>query len=54
MTTITLEVPDELAARLDQLRDHLPALLSEVLNSETGKKALRRVDAARRTKSLTR
>ncbi len=44
MTTITLEVPDELAARLDQLRDHLPALLFEVLNSETGKNALRCLD----------
>ena len=44
MTTITHGVPDELAARLNQLRDHLPALLSEVLNSETGKKALRRID----------
>src|SRR4029077_8772402 len=31
MTSITLEVPDELAARLDQLRDRLPDLLSEAL-----------------------
>ena len=33
MTTITLEVPDELASELDSLRDHLPALLYEVLKS---------------------
>jgi len=32
MTTITLEVPDELAARLNLLRDRLPALLSRVLD----------------------
>lgn len=31
MTSITLEVPDDLAARLDQLRDRLPDLLPEVL-----------------------
>jgi hypothetical protein len=31
MTTITLEVPDELAGKLDVLRDRLPDLLSEVL-----------------------
>lgn len=43
MTTFTLEVPDELAARLNELRDHLPALLSEVLNSGTGEQALRRL-----------
>ena len=43
MTTITLEISDELAARIDQLRDHLPTLLSDVLNSDTGKEALRRV-----------
>lgn len=33
MTTITLEVPDELAARLDPLRDRLPELLSKLLES---------------------
>jgi len=43
MTTITVEVPDDLAARLDPLRDHLPALLSEVLNSGTGERVLRRL-----------
>ena len=31
MTTITLEVPDELAARINALRDRLPDLLSSVL-----------------------
>jgi len=31
MTTITLEVPDELAARLAPLRDRLPELLSAAL-----------------------
>jgi hypothetical protein len=31
MTTITLEVPDELAARLDAVRAQLPDLLSQVL-----------------------
>ena len=31
MTTIKLEVSDELAAQLSAVRDHLPALLHEVL-----------------------
>jgi hypothetical protein len=31
MTTITLEVPDKLAARLDAVRAQLPDLLSQVL-----------------------
>jgi hypothetical protein len=31
MTTITLEIPDELAVRLDPLRERLPELLSHVL-----------------------
>src|SRR6266404_3632329 len=31
MTTITLEVSDELTARLELARDHLPDLLSEAL-----------------------
>lgn len=44
MTTITHGVPDELAVRLNQLRDNVPTLWSEVLNSETGKKALGRID----------
>ncbi len=33
MTTITLEVPDELATQLGAMRDHLPALLYELLKS---------------------
>lgn len=32
MTTITLEVPDELAARIAALRDSLPELLAEVVD----------------------
>lgn len=39
MTTITLEVPDELAAQLSGLQDHLPALLYEVLASARNDKA---------------
>lgn len=31
MATITIEVPDELAAKIDQFRDRLPYLLSEAL-----------------------
>jgi len=31
MTTITVEVPDDLAARIDTVRDRLPDLLSEAL-----------------------
>jgi hypothetical protein len=31
MATITLEVPDELAAKIDKFRDQLPDLLSAVL-----------------------
>lgn len=34
MTTITLEVPDELAAQLAALRGRLPDLLSQWLNAE--------------------
>ncbi len=36
MTTITLEIPDELAARLDPLRDLLPDLLSQVIELQSG------------------
>jgi len=45
MTTITIEVPDELALKLDHLREHLPALLYEVLNSGSGARVLRRLGA---------
>ncbi|HWX40042.1 MAG TPA: hypothetical protein VN345_02725 [Blastocatellia bacterium] len=37
MTTITLELPDDLATQLVSMRDRLPALLYEVLNSNTRK-----------------
>jgi hypothetical protein len=40
MTTITLEVPDELAAQLNAVQDHLPALLYEVLVSARNNKAV--------------
>ena len=46
MTTITLEVPDELAAKLDRFRVHLPALLNEVLNPGVGEKVLVGLGAA--------
>jgi hypothetical protein len=35
MTIITLEVPDELAARMNALRDRLPDLLSNILAPQT-------------------
>jgi hypothetical protein len=35
MATITLEIPEELAVRLDPLRDRLPELLSQLLDSES-------------------
>jgi len=35
MTTITLEVPDELAAQIAALRGRLPDLLAQVLKSES-------------------
>jgi hypothetical protein len=41
MTTITLEVPDELAARLQPLRDRLPELLTQVLDSWPVEKTLK-------------
>lgn len=40
MATITLEVPGELAAKLEQFRPHLPALLNEILNGGIGEKVL--------------
>lgn len=39
MTTITLEVPDELAARLAPLRDQLPDLISQALELRSAKSA---------------
>ncbi len=38
MTTIMLEVPDELAVRLAALRERLPDLLSKMLESPPGNK----------------
>lgn len=40
MTTITLDVPEELAAKLEELRPHLPALLDEILNGGSGERVL--------------
>jgi hypothetical protein len=40
MATVTLEVPEELAAKLEQFRPHLPALLNEILNGGIGEKVL--------------
>jgi len=40
MATITLEVPEELAAKLEQFRPHLPDLLNEILNGGIGEKVL--------------
>ena len=38
MTTITLEVPDELATQLNSVGNDLPALLYETLKSRAGEK----------------
>src|SRR5260221_14448378 len=38
MATITLELPEELAVRLDPLRDQLPQLLSQLLDSASAEK----------------
>ncbi len=38
MTTITLEIPDELAAQVAALRGRLPDLLTRALKSETAEK----------------
>src|SRR5258708_2633416 len=40
MVTIILELPEELAVRLDPLRDRLPELLSQLLDSASEKKKL--------------
>ena len=39
MTTMTLEVLDDLATKLDQVSDQLPAWLDEVMNSRSGQSA---------------
>jgi hypothetical protein len=46
MTTITLEVPDELAARINTLRDRLPALLTSLLESPSTEKGSQALKAA--------
>lgn len=46
MTTITLEVSDELAARLNRLRDRLPELLSEALEAWSTEKHVKVTGAA--------
>jgi hypothetical protein len=43
MTTITLELPDDLATQLVSMRDRLPALLYEVLNSKHEERAVGRL-----------
>jgi|SRR5580704_11926114 hypothetical protein len=40
MTTVTLEVPDGVAKRLDSLGDRLPQVLSRLLESSSGSSAL--------------
>jgi DNA-binding LytR/AlgR family response regulator len=40
MATITLELPEELAVRLDPLRDRLPELLSQLLDAASAEKKL--------------
>jgi hypothetical protein len=46
MTTITLEVPDELAARLEPWRDQMPALLYQALDSWLTESKIRTTGAA--------
>ncbi len=41
MTTITLELPDDLALRIDPLRNHLPYLLQEIVKPGSWKLVLR-------------
>lgn len=38
MTTITLELPEELVGRLDPLRDRLPELIAQLLDAESAAK----------------
>lgn len=38
MATMTLDLPEELAVRLDPLRDRLPKLLSQLLDAESAAK----------------
>lgn len=45
MTTITIELPDDLAAKLGPLQEHLSALLYEVFESKSGERALASIGA---------
>lgn len=47
MATITLEVPDALAAKIDQCRDRLPDLLSEALMLSAADRGTRTVPSMR-------
>ncbi|MGE0824350.1 MAG: hypothetical protein AB7G75_14045 [Candidatus Binatia bacterium] len=40
MATITLEIPEELAVRLDPLRERLPELLAQLLDAVSAEKKL--------------
>lgn len=40
MTTITIEVSDDLTAKLNLVREQLPSLLDEVMNSRSGQSAV--------------
>ena len=46
MTTITLEVPDELVAKLERVREQLPALLHEIVTSGSRQRALQTMPSA--------
>lgn len=46
MTTITLEVPDELAARINEARGILPELISDALEPDTADKTALTLKAA--------
>lgn len=46
MTTITLEVPDELAARIHEAGDILPELISDALEPDTADKTALTLKAA--------
>src|SRR5215467_10130305 len=45
MTTITLEVPDDLATQLVSMRDQLPALLHELLKSRPQGRMMGRLES---------
>ena len=45
MTTITIELPDDLAANVAPLQEHLSTLLYEVFGSKSGERALASIGA---------